>query len=144
MLAQRLVISLLIALLAAPLAACASTEDASAFLADLNDVPLAPGLVEVEAERLVFDKPEGRIVQAAATGKRPVEEIGAFYRETLPQLGWRAVPPDRAAAVHAGPEPDDGAAVERLLFARDAERLEIILETVYETLVVRFSLEPRQ
>lgn len=111
------------------------------FLADLTDIPLAAGLSEVERERLVFDKPEGRIVRTAATGKIDPAEVLTFYRETLPQLGWtQAEPdPDPAAAAFESQAPGDG----RLLFLREEERLEISLETVYEYLIVRFFLEPR-
>lgn len=143
MLAQRVIPVLLVLLMASH--AWSAGEKPSEFLADLSDVPLAPGLSEVEGERLVFDKPEGRIVQAVATGKRPVEEIAGFYRATLPQLGWQAMAGEEPAKV---PDTDEQARVQpvdvadRLLFSRDAEQLEIVLETVYETLVVRFSLEP--
>lgn len=138
---SALVALLLVLVLVAGTGARAETDMVSevpAFLADLSDVPLAPGLLEVEGERLVFDKPEGRIVQAVATGKRPVSEIAGFYRETLPQLGWELLP---ATDAKEATPPDVEA--DRLVFARDLEQLEIRLETVYQTLVVRFSLEPR-
>ncbi|MBT6285832.1 MAG: hypothetical protein HOI96_11720, partial [Rhodospirillaceae bacterium] len=35
----------------------------SAYLADVDDLPLAPGLVEDSAARVAFDKPAGRIVE---------------------------------------------------------------------------------
>lgn len=114
------------------------------FLADLTDIPLAEGLSEVERERLVFDKPEGRIVRTAATGKIEPATVLNFYRATLPQLGWLEAEPELAAPELAAPvfesqAPGDG----RLLFLREDERLEISLETVYEHLIVRFFLEPR-
>lgn len=144
MLARKLLpLLLLLLILPGTRAEAMLTAEGPEFLADLSDVPLAPGLVEVEAERLVFDKPEGRIVRAVATGKRPVAEIAGFYGATLPQLGWQVesgtAPPPDAAPGRRSPH----AAADRLLFFRDAERLEIVMETVYETLVVRFSLEPR-
>ena len=42
---------------------------AQSFLADVDDLPLAPGLVEDTGARVAFDKPEGRIVQAFARGR---------------------------------------------------------------------------
>lgn len=61
------------------------------FFSTLNDVPLMPGLQELPERSLSFDKPEGRIVEAfAAINAEHADPatIAAFYRRTLPQLGW--------------------------------------------------------
>ena len=71
-------------LLAAPVA------QAQDFVAGTEDVPLMPGLAAVAAAGLVFDKPEGRIVEAQARGKLSRSKVRAFYAATLPQLGWTA------------------------------------------------------
>jgi len=55
---------------------------------DLQDIPVAPGLQEVEDAALVYDKPDGRIIEQEARGKARLEDILDFYKETLPQLGW--------------------------------------------------------
>ncbi len=62
----------------------------STFLKEVDDLPLAPGLVEQPGGTL-FDAPQGRIVEASAQG--PVMEVEArqFYDESLPQLGWQQV-----------------------------------------------------
>ena len=49
----------LVLLLIAPLAA-----HADEFVAGTEDVPLMPGLTPVQGSSLVFDKPQGRIVEA--------------------------------------------------------------------------------
>ena len=51
----------------------------SAYLADIDDLPLAPGLVEDTAARVVFDKPAGRIVEAAAGGVTTAAAVGRVY-----------------------------------------------------------------
>ncbi len=73
--------------LAAPVAPVAA--QGPAYLADVDDLPLAPGLVEDEEGRIAFDKPEGRIVQAVASGAVDPVAVRAFYAETLPALGWQ-------------------------------------------------------
>jgi hypothetical protein len=54
--------------------------------------PLAEGLVELPEAGIVFDKPQGRIVQMTATHSRQItqEKLIAFYSHSLPNLGWQA------------------------------------------------------
>jgi hypothetical protein len=73
---------LLLMLLAAPAAL------ADGFVAGTEDVPLMPGLRPVDGSSVVFDKPQGRIVEAQARGRLSRGKVHAFYAETLPQLGW--------------------------------------------------------
>ncbi|HJM49982.1 MAG TPA: hypothetical protein QGF63_09040 [Alphaproteobacteria bacterium] len=60
------------------------------FFASLEDLPLMAGLSEVAELGLVYDKPEGRIVEAYARGRVAPARVLEFYAETLPQLGWTA------------------------------------------------------
>ena len=94
------------------------------FVADVEDLPLMPGLSEIAGAGLVFDKPEGRIVEAYARGSLTPDAVLAFYRRSLPQLGWVAAGP---AAYH-----------------REGERLdlEVLGQDTAGTVVVRFSLSP--
>lgn len=63
-------------------------EDAR-FFVSIQDVPLMPGLTELTDQVLVFDKPEGRIVESIAQADSlSSETVLGFYNETLPQLGW--------------------------------------------------------
>ena len=95
-----------------------------AFLQNLNDVPLMPGLYEVIEEGVVFDQPQGRIVEAnAAADTRQATEIQSFYSHTLPQLGWKQVGP--------------GA------FSREGEMLRIAVQEADSGRVVHFTVIPR-
>jgi hypothetical protein len=75
---------ILLPLLTAPLAALAQ-----GFVAGTEDVPLMPGLQPVAGSALTFDKPQGRIVEAQASGPVTRAAVNTFYAQTLPQLGWR-------------------------------------------------------
>jgi len=56
------------------------------YFVQIPDLPLAPGLVEVEAAAS-FDG-HGRIVFAEARGAADGLAVRDFYYEALPQLGW--------------------------------------------------------
>lgn len=83
----RLFLYLMLAAAAVP-AAWAQNKPAG-FLSVIDDVPLMPGLSERADAAVVFDKPEGRIVEAEASGRLTRAEVLKFYASSLPQLGWR-------------------------------------------------------
>lgn len=62
----------------------------SAFVSGTEDLPLMAGLREVPDRGVVFESPNGRIVEAWAVGYLAPERVRAFYNESLPQLGWQA------------------------------------------------------
>ncbi|MBS28310.1 MAG: hypothetical protein CL566_05200 [Alphaproteobacteria bacterium] len=93
-----------------------------AYLEDVDDLPLAPGLVEDPAARVAFDKPEGRIVQAAASGRTDAADVHAFYAQSLPALGWQPGA-DRT-------------------WVRDKELLRVRVEAKGETVIVRYTIAP--
>lgn len=62
---------------------------AAEFFERLDDVPVMPALEPVDTAGIEFDAPSGRIVEAYAVGAVGRAAVIAFYRETLPQLGWR-------------------------------------------------------
>lgn len=66
---------------------------AAQFVGGVDDLPLMPGLTAVPSGGVVFETPQGRIVEALATldAGTTVSEVRAFYDATLPQLGWRVV-----------------------------------------------------
>ncbi len=66
------------------------TEETSEFLSIVPDLPLMPGLYEIEELSMSFDKPEGRIVIAEAEGDVTTDAVLGFYSQVLPQLGWAA------------------------------------------------------
>jgi hypothetical protein len=108
----------LLLLLSAPITALAD-----AFVAGTEDVPLMPGLAPVAGSSLVFDKPQGRIVEAQAAGKLTRNAVHDFYIATLPQLGWKA------AGVNA--------------LRRERETLRLDFHERDGTLTVGFTLSPQ-
>jgi hypothetical protein len=93
------------------------------YVADVADLPLMAGLSEVEGAGVAFDKPGGRIVEAFAHGAVAKTAVRRFYRETLPQLGWRRVGPDA--------------------YAREGEMLKLHYLGTDGDLTVRYTLQPR-
>ncbi|GEO80882.1 hypothetical protein [Pararhodospirillum oryzae] len=96
--------------------------DAPAFVSGTDDLPLMPALRPLAGTGMVFDSPGGRLIEAYATGAVRAADVLAFYRDTLPQLGWRVKGPNS--------------------FARDGEVLDLDFTTGASTLTVRFSLAP--
>lgn len=81
----RLLLGLAIAFLLGAMPALAQQ-----FVPGTEDVPLMKELKPVDGTDLVFDKPEGRIIEASARGKVARATVRGFYTSTLPQLGWKA------------------------------------------------------
>src|SRR5579863_3434966 len=101
----------------------AVTAMAEEFVAGTEDVPLMPGLAFVAGSDLVFDKPEGRIVEAQAQGPLARAKVQAFYAASLPPLGWKKIGADR--------------------WQRDAERLTLDFRGLDGHLVVGFTISPQ-
>lgn len=59
----------------------------SAFFKAIDDLPLAPDLVETP-DPVIFESDQGRVVRTYAEGKASCEAASKFYAETLPALGW--------------------------------------------------------
>ncbi|MCF6196285.1 MAG: hypothetical protein L3J50_06225 [Emcibacter sp.] len=59
-------------------------------LSDL-DIPLMPGFVEEGDSRVVFDTPQGRIIEVRAMGQQDRQKTLDYYRLLLPSLGWRRI-----------------------------------------------------
>ena len=62
-----------------------------AYLSAARDIPLAPGLEETIDGSLAFDKPQGRIIRVTARDAQNdvvSQDVLAFYRQALPNLGW--------------------------------------------------------
>ncbi len=77
------------------LARPAAAGGGGAYLSAVDDLPLMAGLNEALDHGVVFDAPQGRIVQAYASGPVSRAEVVSFYAATLPQLGWRPAGPLR-------------------------------------------------
>jgi len=113
----------LFVLIGALLTALGAAAGDARFLSAVSDLPLMPGLTETPGSATLFSKPEGRIVEVAASGAVSRDQVLAFYRRTLPQLGWT---PDGEAA-----------------FVRERERLALEFSGDSRRLLVQFSLAPR-
>jgi len=96
---------------------------ADEFVAGTEDVPLMPGLKPITGSALVFDKPEGRIVEAQAQGALSRAKVQSFYATSLPQLGWKKISADQ--------------------WQRDAERLTLDFRGEDGHLTVDFTLSPQ-
>ena len=92
------------------------------FLTGFSDLPIMPGMQELPDANISFDTASGRIVEAFAKTEQTVERILSFYKNILPQLGWRV-------------EKDT-------MFVRDSEILIIDLRKDGDSVIVQFSLEP--
>jgi hypothetical protein len=97
---------------------------AADYVAGIGDLPLMEGLVEDPDAAIIYDKPEGRIVEAVAHGDVAADEVETFYRTTLVQLGWQTTG-------------------DNLTFAREDEVLVISVEESNGAATVSFSLAPR-
>jgi len=114
--------------IAARFALCALVLGAAApafaegFLGVYEDLPLPPGLTEVQGSGLSFDSPAGRIIEGYAKGPVKAADVLKFYAAALPQLGWTR-------------ETDT-------LYRREAELLKLDTEQEGKALVVRFTISP--
>lgn len=57
-------------------------------VAGIEGVPLMPGLAELVDDTVVFDKPEGRIIDASASGAVLLRDAYAYYQGALGETGW--------------------------------------------------------
>jgi hypothetical protein len=68
----------------------AFADQSAHFFKSFEDIPLAPGIVEMTEETISFDKPEGRIIESVARIEDTDENsLIRFYDSALPQLGWK-------------------------------------------------------
>ncbi|MDE1174783.1 MAG: hypothetical protein PW790_14135 [Parvibaculaceae bacterium] len=110
-----------------------SSGRAAAYLSAVEDMPLMPGLTEQKDSSFMFDAPDGRIVRAGARGQVASSDAAAFYKSSLPALGWTPT------SARSGPK----AGETRLTFAREGERLEIdVLAAKAGMTEVHFSIDP--
>lgn len=94
----------------------------AAFIDGFNDLPLMSGLEELPDLRIVFDKPEGRIIELFVRGTVSEAKVIAFYRETLPQLGW--------------------VLSRENVYIREKEQLTLLFESAGIILTVQLSISP--
>lgn len=94
------------------------------FFESIQDLPLMPGLVERADATVVFDKPEGRIIESVAEMRGVSDaQVRVYYAGSLPQFGWQPAGPD--------------------VFVRDGERLELAFEPGTGSTLLRVMVSPR-
>ena len=102
---------------------------AAQFFETLYDVPVMDGLTEVPEMALSFDKPNGRIAEAAATSLSLSEDaIINFYKTSLFQMGWQF----------------KEQALNHYIYHRESEELIIYVEKSDSSLLIRFLLQPQE
>src|ERR1700679_2747005 len=57
----------------------------------IDDLPLMPGLQLVEDEDVLFSSGSSRIAETNAIGPVDIDAVYAFYKKSLPHLGWKTV-----------------------------------------------------
>jgi hypothetical protein len=103
-----------------PLSLCSAR--ATVFISGLEDLPLINGLEERLESSVIFDSPQGRVVEVIASGVMQQEIVSDFYQNTLPQLGWTKLNEDR--------------------YQREGETLSLEFIRNGSSLEVRFFVEP--
>lgn len=111
-----------------------TARSADGFLKTIDDMPLAPGLAEVESSAIVFGSGADEIAQAGATGTAMIDAVMSFYTRTLPQLGWKPV---AAAPIWRRTGPKAEAA-----WRRGTQKLQIDLHQQGKDLTAGFMLTP--
>lgn len=93
------------------------------FFSFIQDVPVMPGLRELPEQAVMFDNPEGRIVESVASiESAALDNLIPFYNDTLPQLGW--------------------AGLGGLSFRRDSEILKMTVESMDGKNFLRVTVSP--
>lgn len=94
------------------------------------DVPLPQGFQEEEEARVIFDAPGGRMLEMLWVGEETPTQVAAFYRVSLPQLGWH--------------EKDEEVQGESLIldFEREGERLTLDVQAGSRGTLLYITLTP--
>ena len=59
------------------------------FFSVIEDLPVMPQLVEDTKAAMTFESSAGRVAEVEANGLASSDAIDAYYKQSLPQLGWR-------------------------------------------------------
>ena len=58
------------------------------FFSVIEDLPVMPQLVEDTDAAMTFESSAGRVAEVEASGLASSDAINAYYKQSLPQLGW--------------------------------------------------------
>lgn len=64
---------------------------AQGFSSAIEDLPIMDGMSEKTDKIVVFDTPEGRIVETTLETSLGNIQVFNYYRQTLQQLGWTSI-----------------------------------------------------
>ena len=95
-------------------------------------IPLMTGLVENNDESMLFDSPEGRIINAQASGVLAATKVYEYYRVVLPSLGWN-VEKDTTCGVNVN---------YCIKATRDSESLLLDITSTVQKSIVTYALAP--
>lgn len=97
------------------------------FIEGLEDIPLMKGVSQQVKETVSFGNEESRFIEIYLTSSKVgFKKIAAFYKESLPQLGWTY----------------QGTIDESVIFYRDSESLTIHRENI-KPLKIRITVKNR-
>ena len=97
------------------------------FIDGMEDIPLAPNMMQIKSNNFAFGNEETRIIEAYLTSENLKESVVEnFYLDTLPQLGWEF----------------KGKSKNTLFFTREQEELDVHFEKA-KLLLVRVTLTGR-
>lgn len=100
---------------------------AGGFIDGMDDIPLMDGMRQIHSSNISFGNDESRFDEAYITSDRiTFAKAAAFYKNTLPQLGWKFVG-NKEKALH---------------FERDMEILDIALEK-NKPVLIRMTLKSK-
>ncbi|MDO4184435.1 MAG: hypothetical protein Q4D11_04275 [Rhodospirillales bacterium] len=97
------------------------------FVDGMDDIPLPEGMAQIHSANISFGNDESRFNEAYISSKKiSFAKVADFYKDTLPQLGWKFV----------------GKKENSLHFERDMEVLDIAMEK-NNPLLVRMTLKSK-
>ena len=101
-----------------------NTAYTQGFLDCIEDIPLMNELVEKKDSCFYFDSNEGRVANVEVEGNLDKNDILDFYRNILPQLGWKIN--------------EDGSYENILKFRRENELVNIMIHENNQKILVTF------
>ncbi len=104
----------------------ASAEDV-AYSQAIDDLPLMQNMTELPENTIIFDTPDGRIIETTTETGSDEKQVLTYYDKNLPQLGWRPLGRDDFGLQN---------------YLRDGERLSLRADHGGPMLRIHFSLSP--
>lgn len=106
----------------------ARAADAIVYSEAIDDLPLMQDMDELSEQAIIFDTPDGRIIETTAETGSSEKQVITYYDKNLPPLGWRPLGRDDFGLQN---------------YLRDGERLSLRAEHGGPVLRIHFSLSPK-